>query len=1159
MASVTEPSQPQSASEEQLVDRQIRRTRRALKIVDFTAGLITLAIGVLGFLLVTAICEHWIIPGGWSSTARSFLFGLLLVGTAVYSWRTFWPLLQQVINPTYAAQAIEQSSPSLKNSLLNLLLLRTQKQQMSRQVYQAIELQAAQRLAQVPIDSVVDRSAIIRLGYILVALTAVCALYRFLSPKDLIASAGRVLIPWSEIAIPSRVEILQITPGDTQIARGERLSISAEVLGLAADEPVRLFYSTADQQIVGQELPMSTAVQGGSRFSCQVPGRVGARGSHGVEQNFSYWVVAGDAQSPHYQVTVFARPTLVVNKLRYDYPAYTGYPSRTTEHTGDIRAVEGTRVTLFAEANQSIQSAHVDFEADGSRDLLMSATGQQASITFPLELREDHRTPRHPSYVLRYLTTAGKPNEQPPKYKIDVQPDYSPEIQLLLPEEPLLEVPLNQEVNFELEARDPDFALSQVVLIGKRGEEQLVQEELLKSNHTGRFAGKLRKTPAEMGLQPGDLLEYWGVAADNRRPEANIAYSAHRKLRIVGPWQGDAQQEQPQPGEGGQPSGEGGPSQEGEGGQEGQAGGGQESGTGGEGEQEGEGQAGQEGGEAGENNQSQTGQGGNDQAGESEPDSSNNSPNGSGGNSPSDDSSDSSQADSNPSDDPREGEGGNGESSKVSADGDDDGSAFEKMAKHFDEQEGQTGEGSHEQGAEQSSGTPNESQADKRAAGGNPDNDQTSNQGDSDPSNSADGAVQEEQPSAGQQGTQQDRPSADQGAQGDPAAGEEQQAGADNQQQEGQPSENQSPDSKMSPEQGDAGAGDSGGQEQGTPNPSEGKKPQDKQGDSATSESQENTPSKSRDSSESDSESSQGGDRSGGGKEGTGQQANESGKGGAGESEAADEGAGQASEQGDGETGERPGDQQQADGKTGESSGDQPGNGSQQNPQAGQQPGEAQPGGNDANQGDANQGKNGQPGSKPGEAAPSNPSQQQPSKGQQQPPNQADAASEQSPPGSPAGDPTGGTGSNTSSPPPSGSVPEGDQANLDYARQKTDLILNKLDEQLKKQTVDQNLLDKLGWTQDELRRFVNRWKNLKTEADQPGATGADEAFSDALRSLGLKRQGRTQFNSKLKQDKLRDLRDAYRSKVPLEYQEQIRSYLRGTTQAQPTETKTSRP
>ena len=770
MASVTEkpqptpPPTPAERADEPLVDQHIRRTRRALKLVDLTAGLITLTIGVLAFLLTMAVLEHWVIPGGWSDTARFTLFGILLLGVAVYCWRTFLPLLRQSINPVYAAQAIEQGSPSLKNSLLNLLLLRNRKQQMSRQVLQAVEQQAAQRLAQVPIDSVVDRSAIVRLGYLLLAITAICVLYRILSPKDLFSSAGRVLMPWSEIATPSRVQILNVTPGDAKAARGEQLQIAAEVHGLEEDEPVRLLYSTADEQIVGQEIRMKPSA-GGTQFSCRVPAR---NNQGGIQQDFSYWIEAGDARSAQYKVAVFARPTLVVNRLRYDYPAYTGYPSREVEHTGDISAVEGTQVTLFAQANKPIKTAHIDFEADGRRDLLMNANVQEATVTFPLSLRDDRRTPRYASYVLRYETTDGNQNQYPPKYEIDVQPDYSPEIQLLLPEEAMLEVAVNQEVNFEIEARDPDFALSQVILLGKLGEEQVLQEELLQANrlarnHTGKFIGKLRKTPQQMGLKAGDVLEYWAAAADNRRPKANLAYSAHRKLRVTGPWQGNENgkknDEKNQDGKGQQQPNKNGESGEGKNNQEGQTGAGDpgSSGEGEEGEQ-GEGAPGQKGEEQNENPNEQKTPGESASAdGRDNKTQPNNSQNNQGGNSPSDpENSDPQNKNNDPSnDDPSDGQGGD-QQEKVSPEGDDDSSAFERMAEHFKEQAGEQGDDA----------TKPKGNSDGKASDGKPDADQSEGAGESE-----NDAAREGEQSDNQEGAAQERQSEEAGAKGESAPG----------------------------------------------------------------------------------------------------------------------------------------------------------------------------------------------------------------------------------------------------------------------------------------------------------------------------------------------------------------------------------------------------
>ena len=96
--------------------------------------------------------------------------------------------------------------------------------------------------------------------------------------------------------------------------------------------------------------------------------------------------------------------------------------------------------------------------------------------------------------------------------------------------------------------------------------------------------------------------------------------------------------------------------------------------------------------------------------------------------------------------------------------------------------------------------------------------------------------------------------------------------------------------------------------------------------------------------------------------------------------------------------------------------------------------------------------------------------------------------------------------------------------------------------------MDEELLEKLGWTADELRRFVDRWKNLKSQAEAAGpqAEEARQELDDALRSLGLGPNRRPGFQAQSTKDKLRDLQEAYRGRTPLEYQELMRKYIKGT-------------
>lgn len=1151
MTSIIEPPPPAAPAntprpEERLVDERIRQTRRSLKWIDFYSGLLTLIIGVLVFLLTMSVLDHWVIPGGWNGPSRLALLIAMLLGITWYSWRTFWPLLSRPINPAYAAQLIERSSPSLKNSLLNFLLLRNRRQQLSQKVYQAIEHQAAQRLSEVSLDSVIDRSSLLRLGYVLVAVVAVCALYRVLSPKNLTASMERVLMPWSNIPVPSRVEILDVSPGDTEIARGEFLEVSAEVLGLRTDEQVRVRYSTLDGQTVDREVTLN-ASEGSSRYLGRLPDRF-STDSGGVQQDLQYWIEAGDAKSKKYRVTVFARPTLVVEKIRYQFPDYTGLPPREMEGTGDISALEGTKVSIYALANHEIASANLDFGADGRNDLSMSTEKERASVQFELALQEDRRTPEHDSYVLQYKTTSGRLSSLPPKYSIDVTPDYGPEVQILKPVDEegklveQLDVVFDSPFTVEVEARDPDFALKNVVLIGELAGEQVLKHDLLSQDHAGKFVGQFTATPTDLKLKPGDILEYHAAAIDNRQPEPNIATTEKLRIRVLGPPEFGGQQGQGQ-GQGSQ-GGDGDESSEGghgEDGEQGQQGGGGEGESGqqqggdqaggeqaGQGESQGEQQGqGAKGGNQGQNGDQQGGQpasGGGEQQSEQQGDPASAGGESSGqGEGEQQEGSNSAGGENAGQGQPQEGQG------KVAADGSDDAEAFDRMTEHFSEKEGSAD-------GEQMGGDSPKSDSNQRDQGqsaqGDSETDQSESGGETQ-SSKGEGSESNE-PSQGEAGHNQDQgiegaqegeQSEGSGAEGqpneqrpdEPVPGEPASAGG-----EKDPQEQESPGGKMSSEQGDQGAGNNPGENEGSMDTDAGRKPREKEAEGPDSTMDDQQPGgQGNHQKESDSQGSTAGDQTGGGQQGAGQQADAEGTGTAGENTAADDGAGQAQQSGTGENSSQAGQQGKSDKPTGESSEDQAGPGGEPASSGGENAGGEQPGG-DQPGGD----QDGENGEQPQRSQDSQPSGQ---------------------PGQ--GPPSGGTGNNNSSPPPPGEMAPGDEANLDYARKQTDLVLDRLEEQLKNNEVNDDLLKKLGWTKEELQKFVDRWKALKAEADAEPAQQGETELDKALRSLGLSPNRRTGFQAQVTKERLRQLQDSYRGQVPLEYAEQVRAYIKGTATA----------
>lgn len=124
-----------------------------------------------------------------------------------------------------------------------------------------------------------------------------------------------------------------------------------------------------------------------------------------------------------------------------------------------------------------------------------------------------------------------------------------------------------------------------------------------------------------------------------------------------------------------------------------------------------------------------------------------------------------------------------------------------------------------------------------------------------------------------------------------------------------------------------------------------------------------------------------------------------------------------------------------------------------------------------------------------------------------------------------------------------GEVPPGEKPNVEYAKKATDLVLEYLKDQ--QQDPDRELLDKLGWTKEQMQEFVARWDALKRAAveEERGSRKLDEA----LRSLGLRPRRGTTRDVETRDDESRGLQDAggYSSPPP-RYAEQFNAYKKGT-------------
>jgi hypothetical protein len=1253
-----------------VIDQQLQRTRRQVKGVDIAGGLIALAIGILAYLLVAAMIDHWLIVGGLGFWGRLVLWLLLVVAAGAYFVGRVLPPLLNRIHPLFAAATIEQSEPSLKNSLINFLLLRGQRQDVAPPIYQAMEYRAAADLSKVRIDAAVDRTQVIRLGCVLLVVVALFSLYLVLSPKNPIRSAARILWPWSAIEAPTRVTIHEIRPGDAIAYYGDSVIVSAELSGLRAGEPVVLVYSTADGQSVDQVIPM-TQPEGDYRFQCRLPA-----GNLGLQQDHAYYLAAGDCRTRRYRIAVQISPAIVVDKVSYHYPAYTGLPDRSVERQGDLQAIEGTEATLHAAANVEIKrgTAEIDLGCTGHQGLRMSTEGRTAlgQLTLRLDPRDISR-PEYNSYQLRFADVQGRDNQQPIRHRIEVIRDLPPDVQLVEPREAEVPLALSGKLPIKTLAEDPDFGLRRVRLRVEHEGRSLRIVSLLEKRKPekawpGAFTGSYTFEPARLGLKAGDRVEYWAEAEDNKEPTPGQSASRKQWITIVGPDQtrqsrsksesksesgqgerpptggdqgasgghdktsqnktagdgrgepskdekGNAADKKPQSGEAqpnqrqqssdqqrgeqqadssrpGQGKGKQSAAQSGQKPGDGQASGQQQLAQNSEKPKEridpetNPGDAVQEilndrkkqeqpptspsksdqqqSSEQSTDNQQRAGeqqQSGQQQAGNQQSDKQSQSGKSSG------QKSGEQKSDQLKSENPKAGEQklgdekSGGEKSENLKSGEQSGSqrsgakkgegekqGGEKMADQQPAGEkggnekssgGQGGEkkqggqqnaaqqpagekgGNQQPGTEKSAGEKHDGElGDREKQGGEKTAGQPSAEKKAGGENAASRPGMTEQP-PGEKSAAKAPAKETPGA--DTTGGEKSGTAAGGQEQKPkEPGGDQALAQKKAAEQQAGsqppGAGKNEGNNAGSPAPQqEGQtrqskpsqaapSPGDSKGDMAQSSSASEKPS--------DSKGETAGDRSGGGQQGGGQRAQERGVGSAGSHTSAEEGGGSAPEQGQGETGNRAGNQAAAKKPVGSDAKQQAeeGTGSRQKPSG------EKAGGQQAAAGDKSQ-----QGGTPGQGT-----------------------SKQTGPGG-TGNPGGGQASSTSAAatPPEPAPSAADQANLEYARRQTTLALEYLRDQLAKEKPP--LLEQLGWSKDDARRFLQRWEQMQQAAAQKGQAGqsARQQFHDALRSLGLRPHGSELRPGSITPDQPQNLHDAGRFAPPADWAEQFRQYTRG--------------
>ncbi len=543
------PSQVASGANPAETSRQIRdilhahlrHSTRVIKTMDLTVlGCVWVA-GVLGLWLVSCLLDHWVIPLPSSLRWTIWLGGV--IGTAFWLVRWVAPLLFQRINPVYAARRIEQTIPEFKNGLVSWLELEQLPDHgVPKGIMAGLARHAARFLHGQDPASTVDSTVLIRLMSVVFFLTSGLVVYTMVSPKSVTSTGKRVLMPWLDLAAPTRVQILQVKPGACELTQGKPLSVSVELRGLSTSDKVAVKFSTVDGQLRDQTRPMQGATDG-RNFNATV-----ITGTRGIDHELDYWIEAGDDVAGPFRVKLNPLPIIDEVSIVLEFPKYTKLPGRTI-NGAPVQAIEGSIATIHAESNQTLERARIEInpELDARGELLHSLSlldmridGPKLTGAISLRLNTARDNPTEVKYRLRGFNSRNDGNESPVIRAIKVLADLPPEVSLSGPDSRYLKVLVESQVNLEIRANDPDFGLSRIDLIVKRNGLVIQEKHLLDSEGlAGRQVQTVRLIPSSLGASVGDRYEISAVAHDNRHdPDSgklapNIAFSLPLLVEIV--------------------------------------------------------------------------------------------------------------------------------------------------------------------------------------------------------------------------------------------------------------------------------------------------------------------------------------------------------------------------------------------------------------------------------------------------------------------------------------------------------------------------------------------------------------------------------------------------------------------------------------------------
>jgi len=227
-----------------------------------------------------------------------------------------------------------------------------------------------------------------------------------------------------------------------------------------------------------------------------------------VVETIDYQVTFGANKSAVYTLSTWNPPEVDAIDITHHYPDYLEKQPRELPNSGDIDAIQGSRVVLDVHVNKDLEKVTMVLESGG---------------TVPLERGADHtwtttlNIDRDDEYHLALLDANGDEGIYNARYHITARTDRAPEVKIDFPHRDM-EINALEEVDFDFKVSD-DFAIVDYGIRYQVAGREAVEIVLKKSGDPEpRAEGHHRLMLEDMDLSAGDLLT-WTIWARDQKPD----------------------------------------------------------------------------------------------------------------------------------------------------------------------------------------------------------------------------------------------------------------------------------------------------------------------------------------------------------------------------------------------------------------------------------------------------------------------------------------------------------------------------------------------------------------------------------------------------------------------------------------------------------------